>query len=704
MKQILLTTAFALTSLLGALPAAGQTNEFRDDRVTVRLLAEHRGITPGAPVSLALDFELADHWHVYWRNPGDSGEPPSVEWTLPAGFRAGEFEWPLPEAIKTGHILNYGYSHRVTLPVVIEAPAGSRAGEMLRLSGTVRWLACRAEECIPGEAELSIALPVITEVRPSETEHAPRFAEARARLPQAHHALLESDPAPERIALTLPDLRLASDAVVDFLPYESGWIAPDSSRVELRDDGDARVIMRAGERARGQTPRLAGVLVVETAGLRKGFAIDPLPAQAQSGSLALAILLALAGGMILNLMPCVFPVLSLKVLGFVEQAGADRRRVRLHGWAFTSGVLASFWLLAGTLIALRSAGQSLGWGFQLQSPAFLAALIGVLLLLGLSLSGVFEIGLSLTSAAGGRAETEQGYRGSFLTGALATIIATPCTAPFMGSALGYALTQPAAVAMLVFTALGFGMALPYLVLSYMPALLARLPRPGAWMESFRQLLAFPLYATALWLLYVFSRQTADDVVWRLMAALLMLSMAAWAWGRSQQGTGASRTPKAFACVLALAAIATATTATRDSNRQISARNDSAVAPSEFWQPWTPERVAALQASGRPAFVNFTADWCLSCQVNERVVFASASVRELFETHDVTALKADWTNEDPRIAEALAAFGRDGIPLYVFYPMGGEAPRILPQVPTHGVLRDAFAANLSDQPTAKRSDS
>jgi thiol:disulfide interchange protein DsbD len=396
--------------------------------------------------------------------------------------------------------------------------------------------------------------------------------------------------------------------------------------------------------------------------------------------------------LLLNLMPCVFPVLSLKVLGFVEQAHHDARRIRLHGWAFAAGVVVSFWALAVTLLLLRAGGQQLGWGFQLQSPMFLVLLCALLFVLALSLSGVFEVGLWMTTLGGG-ANASRGYMGSVATGALATVVATPCTAPFMGPALGFALTQTAPVSLAVFTALAVGMASPYVLLAHFPAALSRLPRPGAWMETVRQFTAFPLYATVLRLLYVFSRQTSADAAWRLMIGLLLLALAAWGWGVIQRA--GKRGWLSNALVAATAACALLVGVSAASLPIDLASHDASAGRAEegFWGSWSPERVAALQADGRPVFVNFTADWCLSCQVNERTVFSTAGVRELFQTYDVRALKADWTNKDDRIAKTLAAFGRDGVPLYVFYPAGGDAePQILPQLPTESALRAAFASS------------
>ena len=698
LRTIILFLGLGLLATPAARAGTDSAERYRDARLEVRLLSEQRSLVPDTPLGMGIEFRLADGWHVYWSNPGDSGEAPSVRWELPAGFMAAPLRWPAPERTRTGPILNYAYSHSVLFPVDIDVPKTLSPGTALDLTVVVRWLACRAEECIPGEARLTKTLAVASASVP-DAEAAAALARARDEMPQPRFADLQSVAGTDKLTIVAGGITRVNDATVEFFPLQRGVIKDASEKVAWTADERLRIELDRGELAPSEITLLPGLIVVSSSAGRQAFFVEavPLPEPANV-SLWLALLLALGGGAILNLMPCVFPVLSLKVLSFVEQAGSDPRRIRVHGWAFTLGVLASFWVLAGVLIALRAAGQSLGWGFQLQSPGFLAFLCATLLMLALSLSGVFEVGLSLSAMSSSRAEAMRGYYASFWTGALATLVATPCTAPFMGSALGYALTQPAQIGLLVFTALGLGMALPYLVLSYAPRLLARLPRPGAWMETFRQLMAFPLYATVLWLLHVFSRQTAPEAVWVLMAALLFLSMAAWTWGLGQRRSKGTRLLAAATPVLMLAAAAIAITAVRMPTPAPGTQQAQQESTADrFWQPWSPERLETLRAEGKPVFVNFTADWCLTCQVNERVVFSSSAVRDLFRSYGVVALEADWTNEDARIAQTLSAFGRDGVPLYVFYPSDGGAPRILPQVPTQASLREAFAA--SPQPRA-----
>jgi thiol:disulfide interchange protein len=446
--------------------------------------------------------------------------------------------------------------------------------------------------------------------------------------------------------------------------------------------------------APAELTRLGAILTLGVGPERRARAVEAIANSSQAGAMtgdlgiATAFTFAFFGGLLLNLMPCVFPVLSLKVLGFAERAHGDPKKIRSHGWAFTLGVVLSFWVLAGTLLVIRAGGAELGWGFQLQSPVFVAILSYLLFAMGLSLFGLFEVGTSFSGAIG-RVGTEEGIGGSFWTGAIATIVATPCTAPFMGPALGFALTQNVVVSMTTFTALAIGMAAPYLLLSYFPAMLARLPRPGPWMERLRQLMAFPLFASALWLASVFSRQAGDVALLKLLVGALVLVFSLWIWGLAVRSGRTALASKLSALALAAVALTIGIGTARGPTTPVEAdaRTDG------FWQPWSVSRVAELRANGRGVFVNFTAAWCLTCQVNEKAIFARSDVRELFDRYGVTPLEADWTNENPDIARRLAAFGRDGVPLYVFYPaQQDQAPIVLPQVPTREHLENAFRSN------------
>lgn len=416
--------------------------------------------------------------------------------------------------------------------------------------------------------------------------------------------------------------------------------------------------------------------------------IAPVASERPPLTLLLALGLAFLGGMVLNLMPCVFPVVSLKIFSFMQHAGDEPRRVRLHGLSFAAGVLLAFWILAGLLLALRAAGEEIGWGFQLQSPPFVAAMAFLLFGLGLSLAGVMDIGVSLTRIDAGAGRT--GYGTSALNGMLATVVATPCTAPFMGAALGFALTQSAMAALLIFTALGAGMAAPYVALSLWPALLRFLPRPGNWMVRFKQLMAFPLFATVAWLVWVFGYQTGVDGILRLLLGLTLVGAAAWVWGSWATLDATTRT-RVTARTVAVALLASGFILSAGAEPVSSAVNTAGVQSGVQWEPWSEARVAELRAEGRPVFIDFTAAWCLTCKVNERVAFSSAEVRKIVGDRNIAMLKADWTNRDAAITRALSSFGRSGVPLYVLYEADpSAAPRLLPEILSPGILIESFS--------------
>ncbi len=694
---------FACSLLLVGSPAASTaTSEPDSPRVRVELVSEVAGIAPGQPFWVALYQRISSGWHTYWVNPGDSGEPPRVEWALPSGFTVGEIAWPLPQRIPVGPAMTYGYSGEVVLPVPVTPPAGLTPGDRVTLRGQASWLVCE-KICIPEEAPIVLTLPVVRGTPAPDPRGANLIAAARQTIPTP-------SPWPASFAATTEDVRLTVDALglmaeritdVWFYPAQWGAIelaAPQRARVDAA--GIELEVARGSLREAVAAP-IEGVLVVAErldGGIaRHAFTIKASPRLAREAgqtaliSLLRALGLAVAGGLVLNLMPCVLPVLSVKALGLVQHSSGQLWPLRAHGLAYTAGVLLSFAVIAGALIGLRAGGEQLGWGFQLQSPAFVTLLAWLFFVLALSFSGVIVVSGRL-AGAGHRLAGRSGYAGSFATGALATVAATPCTAPFMGAAVGFAVTQPWPTALLVFEALGLGLALPYLLLTLVPAWSRFLPKPGRWMARLQQFLAFPLYASAAWLVWVVSQQAGPRGVGAALAGIVLIAFASWLhqslgavralWRRTATLAVVALLPALIVGIVALAPLGAG------------ARSPAPEAGATIgvgWEPFSPERLADLRASGKPVFVNFTAAWCVTCLVNERVALRSPAVAEVFAKKGVVALKADWTTRDPLISRMLGSLGRSGVPLYALYPPGAAigTPTLLPQILTEGAVIDAI---------------
>lgn len=672
------------------------------EQVRAELVAHApEGVAPGKPMWLGLAIDHAPHWHTYWKNPGDSGLPTTLQWQLPPNVEAGEIDWPTPQRLPIGPLVNYGYEGKLLLPVPLTVPANF-AADGLRVQLRAEWLVCK-DVCIPESGEFVLDVPV----RSATAGHAARFEAAFKARPQSL-ATARAEGAVKDGALQLDVAGLPAawrGQPLVFFPESAGVVdnaAPAASSWQ-GDRWSVRVPLSA---QRSESPaRLAAVLVLPgpAAGTRVEFAVAgpwpalaplpeaesvaaPAPAPAASRTpplgLASALLFALLGGAMLNLMPCVFPVLSLKVLGFATHA-QDRRLLALGGLAYTAGVVLSFVALAGVLLALRAGGEQLGWGFQLQSPAVIAVLAALFTLIGLNLAGVFEFGAVLPSRLAAL-QLRHPLVDALLTGVLAVAVASPCTAPFMGASLGLAATLPAGQALTVFAALGLGMALPYLAASLFPGLARLLPRPGAWMARFKVLMAFPMFATVIWLVWVIGQQTGIDGAAALLATLLALAFIAWALGTPGIGRIA-RTAFGVLGVLGLVgALAWMLPAFEASAAPKSAASASA------WQPWSEERVTQARAAGRPVFVDFTAAWCVTCQYNKRTTLADAAVMHEFATRQVLLLRADWTRRDPAITAELARFGRNGVPVYVLYAPGSTSPQLLSEILSVREMRDALA--------------
>ena len=687
-----------------AVSAVALAAPVRTAHVEAELVPAQTALVPGSSSTVGLRLKMDRGWHTYWRNPGDSGLPTTIAWTLPAGLTAGAIEWPAPRALPVGPLVNYGYEDEVFLLTQVTVAPGF-VGSSANLAARADWLVCK-EICIPEGADLALALPVAPSAT-SDPRWGATIASVRAALPRPlENWTVSAAGQGAQVALSLRPRAGADDpGRIHFFPYTEGKIEA-SGRQSLTQDGAAFTLaLPVASQRVGEFKRVEGVLTSS-----KGFAgrdavtIDvPLegavvagasPPSATAAPLAvsvdganrtsvwLALVFALAGGALLNLMPCVFPVLSLKVLGFASHGGGIGA-MRAHGLAFAAGVVASYVALAGLLIALRAAGQQLGWGFQLQSPAIIVALAILFFVLALNLSGVFEVGQFLPSGVSSWAARNT-YANDALSGMLAVVVASPCSAPFMGAALGYALAESHASTLAIFAALGVGMALPYLLLAYFPAWRQRLPRPGPWMVRLKQLLAFPLYGTVIWLAWVLSIQLDNNAVARLLATLLLIGFSLWAWQTMRSGATRSWGIAALAGLAGAVAVgwpvavAVATDATAP----------KAVAAEQGpWQDFTPQRLRQLTDAGRTVFVDFTAAWCVTCQVN-KLALNSDTVQQAFAQRNVALLRADWTRRDPMIGQALAALGRNGIPVYVLYRPGRE-PLLLPEVLQKSTITDAL---------------
>jgi thiol:disulfide interchange protein DsbD len=690
------------TALIFSLTTVGQAfAQDVDDRSPhseAQLVAEVSAVRPGEAFTVALRLLMDKDWHSYWRNPGDAGTPTSIEWSLDPGFQADSMQWPYPEAIAAPPLMSFGYRDEVFLLVEITPPQDLVSGATLLLEGEAYWLIC-TDICLPAEQHVTLELPVAESARLDE-RWASTFAATRDLLPKLIDGW-ETEAQSTGNGYTLQVRSVNGRSLWGGSPHyfsiDEAVVAAAAPQSVIRDGGSLTIHLIESSYASGPATRLNGVLVApegetwDQAGRFRALAVDvpvsqtsggptPLNREAAAVTFAMALVFAFLGGLLLNLMPCVFPILSIKVLGFVHRGGEARFKAGAHGLAFGVGVILSFCVLAAMILMIRAGGSRLGWGFQLQSPVFVAAMAILFFGLALNLMGVFEVG-TLMARFGGRVAQPEGLGDSFASGVLATVIATPCTAPFMGAALGFALMQPTWETMLVFAVLGLGMAAPYVVLSMSPALLGLLPRPGAWMETLRQLLAFPLLGTVIWLIWVFGRQTGVNGAAHLLAALMLLSFAGWIIGRWKFQVVGMRTRLLTRSVAVAALTLGVALVVRGS------RGEDGVIGSSHWQPFSQELVQQLRSEGQPVFVDFTAAWCLSCQVNERVVLSSSTVKTAFAESNVAALQADWTRFDLAITEALESFGRSGVPLYVLYPADQERPPlILPTILTKkGVL-------------------
>ena len=692
----LLSLLIACGMLLTPAPAFAQ-DSVTTQQLTVKLLLPPAQLYPGQSFKAGLEFQIAHGWHIYWINAGDSGEPPAIQWTLPSGITAGSLQYPPPTRLPLGPLMDFGYQNNVVLPIPIKvAPDFHPKSGQVPIIANVSWLVCQ-NVCLPGHATLHLTRTALTSAPTNPTVDTAAQQSIAAFLAKMPRPL-----PPDAVARFQPTsngfhlgVRLGHKVThAEFFPLDFTVIANAAPQKTTPTRNGFILNLTKDQPLTTQPKYLHGVLEIPgSPAYLINAPVGPLPTHTASGFSFAAILgamgLALLGGIILNLMPCVFPVLFIKGLALVQSSQHDRRSMRAHGWIYTAGIVLSFWVILSVLLILRAAGQQLGWGFQFQSPVMLALLAMLFFFLGLSLAGQFEIGLSLTSVGGGLAQ-KQGYAGSFFTGVLAMVVATPCTAPFMGPAIGYALAHSPFTSFCVFTTLGLGLALPYLLLVYFPGWARLLPRPGAWMEILKQAFSIPIFGAAIWLTWLYAENAGSTALLALLAAFLLLAIAGWFLGRWP-----AKIASTITAVLVIAA-AIALPAYAANALPPPSQSASAASSKTHWQPYSPALLQQYLSQGKPVFVDFTADWCLSCQVNQRVVLDRPDVQRRLANSGVELLKADWTRHDPTITEALARLGRSGIPTYALYSgKSGQRPQLLPAVLTPGILFNA----LNSLPTA-----
>lgn len=678
---VALLSAFALwLAPLMTGPAAAQST-VTTERVTATLITERPAVAPGESIWVGLKLEMAEGWHTYWINPGDSGLATMIDWQLPSGVAAGPIQWPTPERQPYGPLMNFGYSDEVTLLARVSIAADAPVGETM-IAARSTWLVC-AEICIPEDGAFSIPITIDPNAAMASTLDGAHLMSVAAELPEPVPGLVTASVENDILNVTA-EWDIVPEGEIRFFPYATYLMDNTAEQDITRTDTGFRVSVGTVPDY-DQLEDLGGLITIGTGDSQRAFAFENAPMLAASAtqtaalpavemSLIGALLFAFVGGLLLNLMPCVLPVLSIKALAIIKHGEGARR----ESLAYTAGVVATFGVLVAVLLILKASGEQLGWGFQLQSPGFVTVLAYIMLAVGLSLSGVFNIGTGLMGVGSNWVKSD-GVGGSFMTGVLAAVVATPCTAPFMAPAIGYALTQPPLVVIAVFEGLALGLAAPFLLIGFVPAVARMLPKPGAWMETFKQALAFPMYGAAAWLVWVVSQQADAMGFAATLAGLILISFTAWLLGHTPSEGRGRFIGTGFAAAAAIGAVYLASVPQPPAVGATRAESASA-----NWETFSSARLDELRSEGTPVFVNFTAAWCITCLMNERAVLSTADVRAALEGKGVVYLKADWTNRDPAITAALESFGRSGVPLYVLYGPDGE-PEVQPQILTSGAF-------------------
>lgn len=691
---ILLTVILYLGTLVAMFGV--ESEALRDQFVEVQMVSEKDSIAPGETIRLGLVVRHDPKWHTYWQASA-TGYGTSIDWRLPEGFSVSEILWPVPMVYESQGWVEFVFEGEILLMVELTAPETLPADPSVQLDFTADWLMC-TDICVPGEASGSLILPLRASGNGQPTGWAPLFAEAQTNLPVAKGDYeLRAWGSGRQLTLQIDGPLPES---VYFFDKAGAWVAPLTMELRRNNDSSGSIVLTLNDATQQMPERLKGVLAATPGwpalagapGILVDLTIGSAPpkdfAGTQGSSLIGFLALAFIGGLILNLMPCVFPVLGIKIMSFVNQTGETKQRVINHGLVFTAGVLVSFWILAAVLLLLRAGGDQLGWGFQLQSPGFVFFLTLFLFAFALNMSGLFEIGQS-AMGVGSELTRKSGYTGSFFSGVLATVVATPCAAPFLAPALGAALALPPMPSFLVFTSIAIGLAAPYLILSAFPKLIQFLPKPGAWMESFKQFMSFLLYATVAFLLWVLAAQLSEQAGYppfallNVLLAMVAVAMGLWIYGR----WGALHRPRKsrrMANFLAIVIIAAATIWAMPP-KPVSSEDMARV----NWIDWQPGKAESLAAEGYTVYVDFTARWCVTCQTNKAAVFSSPEVLRRLDEGDIILLRADWTNRDDRISAALRAFDRSAVPFNLVYGPALDDPIILPEILLPGIVLRAW---------------
>jgi len=695
------------------IPAHAQEagNETPERLVKVRILPESGMIEPGEEIWIGIEQSIKKDWHTYWKNPGDSGTQTRTDWTLPEGFMISDIYWPTPDKLPYGPLLNYGYSDNVILLQKLKAPDELPEGP-LDLAVNVELLVCK-EECIP---EFGLHKITLNDPAAGNEDNSAYLERALDKLPEVvnwdvrYEEITGNNLSMLRLSFPKPQGDLGN---FEFLPLDWGVVNNPASVTVYEDESGETLILEQprGDRSLEALDSLKGILAAEDeSGQRRGFAFtanpvgrlisapanaDAMPTHANKqpaglGGIVKAMILALLGGIILNLMPCVFPVLSMKALSLAKTADKHPGAAKLEGIAYTLGVVLSFLAIAGVLIALKLAGAEIGWGFQLQNPVVITLLAYLLFLIGLNLSGYFEFGGGFSNIGGKLTQGRDGTINAFFTGILATLVATPCTAPFMGVAIGFALVQPPVIALIIFAMLGFGLALPYLLISFVPAVRHVLPKPGMWMNTFKEFLAFPMFASAIWLVWVLSQQAGPAGVLGTLMGMLAIVIALWL---AHKAPPAGLKRLALRITAALLAIIALLGVPAQQSIMPTTQSTASVKAEKFGEAFTPEKLDFLLAnSDEPVFVEMTASWCITCKVNHAVAINTNATKSLFSDMGVHYLIGDWTNRDSAITKYLESHGRNGVPLYVYYGARDTLedkrpePVVLPQLLTPGTIK------------------